>query len=53
MNDTCNVSNFLFTILYADDTGVLLDVETLENLISLIIQELHLLYIWLHSIKLT
>ena len=53
MNDIFNVSNFLFTILYADDTCVTLDGKSLENLITLMNQELHLLYIWLQSNKLT
>ena len=33
INDIFNVSNFQFTIFYADDTCVLLDGETVENLI--------------------
>ena len=41
MNDIFNVSNFLFTILYADDTCVALDGKSLENLITLMNQELH------------
>ena len=53
MNDILNVSNFLFTILYADDTCLVLDGKYLENLITLMNQELHLLYIWLQSNKLT
>ena len=53
MNDLFNVSNFLFTILYADDTCVVLGGKSLENLITLVDQELHLLYIWLQSNKLT
>ena len=53
MNDIFNVSNFLFTILYADDPCVALDGKSLENLITLMNQELHLLYIWLQSNKLT
>ena len=53
MNDIFNVSNFPFTILYADDTCVTLDGKSLENLITLMNQELHLLYIWLQSNKLT
>ena len=44
---------FLFTILYADDTCVALDGNSLENLITLMNQELHLLYIWIQSNKLT
>ena len=53
MNDIFNVSNFLFTILYADDTCVVLDGKSRENLITLMNQELHLFYIWLHCNKLT
>ena len=53
MNDIFNVSNFLFTILYADDTCVALDGKSLENLITLMNKELHLLYICLQSNKLT
>ena len=53
MNDLFNVSNFLFTILYADDTCVVLGGKSLETLITLMNQELHLLYIWLQSNKLT
>ena len=53
MNDIFNVSNFLFTILYTDDTCGVLDGKSLENLITLMNQELHLLYIWLQSNKLT
>ena len=53
MNDIFNVSNFIFTILYADDTCVTPDGKSLENLITLMNQELHLLYIWLQSNKLT
>ena len=53
MNDLFNVLNFLFTILYADDTCVVLGGKSLETLITLMNQELHLLYIWLQSNKLT
>ena len=53
MNDIFNVSNFLFSLLYADDTCVILCGKSLENLITLMNQELHLLYIWLQSNKLT
>ena len=53
MNNIFNVSNFIFTILYADDTCLVLDGKSLDYLITLINQELHLLYIWLQSNKLT
>ena len=52
MNDIFNLSNFLFTILYAGDTCLVLGGKALENLITLMNQELHLLYIWLQSNKL-
>ena len=53
INDIFNGTNFLFTILYADDTCVVLGGKSLENLITLMNQELHLFYIWLQSNKLT
>ena len=53
MNDIFNVSNFPFTVLYADDTCLVVGGKSLENLITLMNQELHLLYIWLQSNKLT
>ena len=34
MNDICNVSKFLYTIVYADDTCVLLNGKDLNNLIQ-------------------
>ena len=53
INHIFNVSNFLFTILYTDNRCVALDGKSLENLITLMNPELHLLYIWLQSNKLT
>ena len=38
MNDIFNISNFLFTILYADDICVVLGGKSLENLIRLMNQ---------------
>ena len=43
MNDICNVSKFLYTILYADDTCVLLNGKDLNNLIQSMNTELELL----------
>ena len=43
MNEICNVSDFLYTILFADDTGVLLNGIDLNNLIQLMNTELELL----------
>ena len=51
MNDICNVSKFLYTILYADDTCVLLNGKYLNNFIQSINTELDLLSTWLKSNK--
>ena len=53
MNDTGNISDFLYTILYADDTSVLLNGNNYSNLIKLLNSELENLSIWLKSNKLT
>ena len=53
MNDICNVSKFLYTILYADDTCVLLNGEYLNNLIQSMNTELDLLSTCLKSNKLS
>ena len=53
MNDLYNVSEFLFTILYADDTCVLLHGKNLNDLIISINKELALLFTWLQANKLS
>ena len=53
MNDICNVSELLFTILYADDTCVLLRSKDLTELIMVINAELKSLSAWFRSNKLT
>ena len=53
MNDICNVSKFLYMILYADDTCVLLNGKDLNNLIQSMNTELDLLSTWLKSNKLS
>ena len=53
MNDICNVSKLMFTILYADDTCVLLRGTDLSKLIKLINSELNLLSTWFKSNKLS
>ena len=53
MNDIGNISDFLYTILYADDTSVLLNGNNYSNLIKLLNSELENLSIWLKSNKLT
>ena len=53
MNDIGNISDFLYTILYADDTSVLLNGNNYSNLIKLLDSELENVSIWLKSNKLT
>ena len=53
MNDICNVSKLMFTILYADDMCVLLRGTDLSKLIKLINSELNLLSTWFKSNKLS
>ena len=53
MNDIGNISDFLYTILYADDTSVLLNGNNYSNLIELLNSELENLSIWLKCNKLT
>ena len=53
VKDICNISNFLFNIMYADDTSVLLSSDYLKDLTCLLNKELELLFIWLKSNKLS
>ena len=53
MNDIGNVSNFLYTILYADDTCVLLNGKRYTDLIALLNFELEKISLWLRSNKLS
>ena len=53
MNDICNVSSILFTIMYADDTAVLLSGKDLTSLVHLLNDELRHLSLWLQSNKLS
>ena len=53
MNDIFNVSNFLFTILYADDTCVIANGVNIYDLMNLLNKELSLISIWLKSNKLS
>ena len=53
MNDICNVSELLLTILYADDISVFVSGKDLAKLITLINAELKSLSVWFRSNKLT
>ena len=53
MNDICNVSQLLVTVLYTDATSVLVNGISLNFIIETVNSELQLLYTWLKSNKLT
>ena len=53
MNDISNVSELLFTVLYADDTCVLINGADLDNIVKILNNELKLLSIWLKANKLS
>ena len=52
-NDIFNVSELLFTVLYADDTCVLLGGKDLDNLITCLNNELKNITTWLKANKLS
>ena len=53
MNDVGNVSDFLYTTVYADDTSVLLTEKGDITLVKLLTLELDKLYVWLKANKLS
>ena len=53
MNDICNVSKLLYTIMYADDTSVIMGGNDLESIIQSVNSELYLLNTWLKANKLS
>ena len=53
MNDIENVSEILYTILYADDTCIMLKGKYYLNLIIFLNAELGKLFIWLKANKLS
>ena len=53
MNDIGNISDFLYPILYADDTSVLLNEKYYAHLIGLLNTELETVSIWLKANKLS
>ena len=53
MNDICNVSELLYTIMYADDTHVIMSGNNLKSLIQSVNSELCLLNTWLKANKLS
>ena len=52
MNDICNVSH-LCTIVYADDTSVLVNDKTIDKLLEILNNELNKLSTWLKANKLS
>ena len=53
MNDICNVSTLLYTVLFADDTSVLMKGKNINSLIQQLNTELNLLSDWLRANKLS
>ena len=53
MNDICNVSQLLFTVLYANDTSVVVNGKSLNLIIETVNSEFQLLSTWLKSNKLS
>ena len=53
MNDICNVSELLFTVLYADDTSVVIHGKDMLSIITTHNHELHMLSTWLKANKLS
>ena len=53
MNNICNVSELLYTIMYADDTSVIMSGNDLKSLIQSVNSKLCLLNTWLKVNKLS
>ena len=53
MHDICNVSELLYTIMYADDTSVIISGNNFKSLIQAVNSELCLLNTWLKANKLS
>ena len=53
INDICNVSELLFTVLYADDTCVVIHGKYTLSIIPTLNHELHMLSTWLKATKLS
>ena len=49
VNDICNVSELLFTVLYADDTSVVIHGKDMLRIITILNQELYMLFTWLKA----
>ena len=53
MNDICNVSDLLFTVLYADDASVVIHGKDMSSIIIILNHELYKLSTWLKVNKLS
>ena len=49
MNDICNVSELLFTVLYADDASVVIHGKDMSSIIKILNHELYTLSTWLKA----
>ena len=53
INDLCNVSSLLFSLLYADDTNMFVTDKNIKNLIRLLNTGLKKIGLWLNANKLS
>ena len=53
INDICNVSELLFTVLYADDASVVIHGKDMSSIITILNHELYKLSTWLKANKLS
>ena len=53
MNDICNVSELLFTVLCADDASVVIHGEGMSSIITIVNRELNKLSTWVKANKLS
>ena len=49
MNDICNVSELLFTVLYADDASVVIHGKYMSSIIAILNHELYKFSTWLKA----
>ena len=52
MHDICNVSELILTVMYTDDTSVVIHRKDILSIITTLNHELHILSTWLKANKL-